>query len=329
MPKNIFVSYSRRNYDFADKLVMSLREDDLEVWFDYHLLSGEDWDDSLEEQIRKCDGLIVILSKPSVASDNVKNEVRFAMDLGKQIHPVLLEECSVPLSMRRMHYVDFTRLDYEDAIGRLVNDIKGSTEIETEQIPDNLKSEKPKTKYLVIALIGVLILLVLSWQFRSKTENNGDNTNSEKPEVVFKEDINWRKITTSSEVNDYVNYIVNNQNNEGRLDNAVAAIQDLLKTEGAVIMKLDNTSNWFSKFASKGTDGYVIDSQDTNNTELPGKGDLLVVQRRLNIVDPETFDVIGGIFLSLGDIVQFSESTQDQSHTMWTFYYKSNNLAKD
>jgi hypothetical protein len=60
---------------------------------------------------------MVILTPDSTASENVKDEIRFAIDNGKRTLPILLENAIVPLHLRRFQYVDFTTKSYEDNVG--------------------------------------------------------------------------------------------------------------------------------------------------------------------------------------------------------------------
>lgn len=60
---------------------------------------------------------MVILTPDSTASENVKDEIGFAIDNGKRTLPILLENAIVPLRLRRFQYVDFTTKSYEDNVG--------------------------------------------------------------------------------------------------------------------------------------------------------------------------------------------------------------------
>jgi hypothetical protein len=59
---------------------------------------------------------MIILTPASIASDNAKDEIGYAIDHGKRILPVLLEDCEIPLRLRRFQYVDFTRLNYTEGV---------------------------------------------------------------------------------------------------------------------------------------------------------------------------------------------------------------------
>ena len=67
-PKKVFISYSRVNRDFAERLVDSLRANGLEVWFDKQIRTGTEWDEVLEKEIEEADHLVIVLSKTSVES---------------------------------------------------------------------------------------------------------------------------------------------------------------------------------------------------------------------------------------------------------------------
>jgi hypothetical protein len=51
---------------------------------------------------------VVIISPRSIASDNVMDEVSFAIDNRKSVLPVMIEKCTLPLRITRMHLIDGT-----------------------------------------------------------------------------------------------------------------------------------------------------------------------------------------------------------------------------
>src|SRR5688500_2704260 len=104
-----FVSYSRADSQFAVKLASDLRANGASVWIDQlDIAAGARWDDAIEEALRRSARVIVLLSPKSAASQNVMDEVSFALDEGKTIVPVLVERCTIPMRLRRLQYVDFT-----------------------------------------------------------------------------------------------------------------------------------------------------------------------------------------------------------------------------
>jgi TIR domain-containing protein len=127
--RRAFISYSRINKEFTTKLVKGLRTGGYSVWFDLlDIPTGSRWDDEVENALRECSIFMVILTPASIASENVKDEIGYAIDHGKRVLPVLLEECDVPLRLRRFQYVDFTTKSFEEGfesakelLGDLVN----------------------------------------------------------------------------------------------------------------------------------------------------------------------------------------------------------------
>ncbi len=108
-----FISYPRRNAEFALKLARELKAAGFQVWFDQlDIPAGSRWDDEVQKALAKCEIFMVILTPEAIESQNVKDEIGYAIDSGKRILPVLLQQCDIPFRLRRFHYVDFTMLDY-------------------------------------------------------------------------------------------------------------------------------------------------------------------------------------------------------------------------
>ena len=115
-----FVSYSRADSEFALKLASDLRANGASIWLDQlDIAPGARWDSAIEDALRRSARVIVLLSPKAVASQNVLDEVSFALDEGKTIVPVLVETCAIPMRLRRLQYVDFTA-GYEAALGRML-----------------------------------------------------------------------------------------------------------------------------------------------------------------------------------------------------------------
>lgn len=115
--RRAFISYSRVNKDFATKLAKELRSSGYPIWFDqFDIPTGSRWDEEVERALHECSIFMIILTPASTASENVKDEIGYAIDHGKRILPILLEKCEVPLRLRRFQYVDFTNKTYEEGL---------------------------------------------------------------------------------------------------------------------------------------------------------------------------------------------------------------------
>lgn len=112
-----FISYSRGDKEFALELARELRSSGFFIWLDQlDIPTGARWDDEVEKALIESEIFMVILTPKSIASNNVKDEIGFAIDSNKRILPVLLENANVPFRLRRFQYVDFTNISYNEGI---------------------------------------------------------------------------------------------------------------------------------------------------------------------------------------------------------------------
>lgn len=88
---HIFLSYSRLDKDYVEKLISKLKDEQIEFWYDGYIELGADWEGTIENKIDTCDAFVIILTAASQKSKNVKNELLHAKDRGKNILPLLLE----------------------------------------------------------------------------------------------------------------------------------------------------------------------------------------------------------------------------------------------
>lgn len=107
-----FLSYSRSDQEFALRLADYIRGEGVNLWVDQlDIRPSEHWDRAIERAVRNCRGIVVILSPRSVVSDNVADEISFAIDAGKSVLPVMIERCNLPLRIARMQVIDATGND--------------------------------------------------------------------------------------------------------------------------------------------------------------------------------------------------------------------------
>ena len=104
-----FLSYSRSDEHLALRIAKALRSRGVAMWVDQlDIRPSEHWDRAIERAVRDCRGLVVIISPRSIASDNVADEISYAIEHRKSVLPVMIEKCSLPLRITRMHVIDAT-----------------------------------------------------------------------------------------------------------------------------------------------------------------------------------------------------------------------------
>jgi len=116
-----FISYSREDSEFALRLAQDLKAAGAHVWLDQMDISpGVPWDNAIEDALNAAPQMLLVLSPSSSRSNNVRNEISFALEAGKVIIPVLYQDCIVPLRLQRNQRIDF-RADYARGLTLLLS----------------------------------------------------------------------------------------------------------------------------------------------------------------------------------------------------------------
>jgi hypothetical protein len=125
MANDIFISYSRRDLEFVERLAFDLNEKVSRVWFDKSDIQvGQQWRDEIRKGIDNCVAMVFVISPDSVASIHVKYEVDLAIELGKVVIPVLYR--NVPKKhayvglLRETQTLKLQRGSYDENFNRLV-----------------------------------------------------------------------------------------------------------------------------------------------------------------------------------------------------------------
>jgi formylglycine-generating enzyme required for sulfatase activity len=88
---HVFISYSRHDSEYVEKLVEKLHTEGFTVWFDKQTDYGEEWWRTIVRAIRDCGTVIVVMSPASGESRWVEREIIYADNQKKRIFPLLLE----------------------------------------------------------------------------------------------------------------------------------------------------------------------------------------------------------------------------------------------
>jgi hypothetical protein len=189
-----FFSYARNDSEFVLKLAKELRAVGANLWLDQlDILGGQHWDSTVEKALKSCKGMIAVLSPESVASENVMDEVSYALNEGKLVVPVLIRPCKIPYRLQRVQYIDFTS-DYDRGFSQLLKALGieqsvqplESTAAQEPLVPEpslpkqpeaavgeqkeaEVRSKSQKTKVLAAICIVTLIVIVSIVVFLKKT----------------------------------------------------------------------------------------------------------------------------------------------------------------
>jgi len=164
--KKIFFSYSRVDgSDFSLRLAQDLKNSGFNVWIDQQdIRAGTEWDLEIEKALETCDCLLFIESEKSVVSNNVLDEVYYALDHRKKVIPVIYHDSKTPYRLQRLQHVDFSK-DYNEGLAALIRELKGDSQSSFVSDPAPAPSKLQGTRYIYwtgsFFLIAAIVLVVL------------------------------------------------------------------------------------------------------------------------------------------------------------------------
>lgn len=107
---DLFISYSRQDSAFVDKLDADLQQRGFNPWVDRDHLEGSDiWQSRLESAIRQSIGVLVVIPPQGVELEWVRREIQCARDFARTIIPLRTRDFGNAqiISLNLEQYVDF------------------------------------------------------------------------------------------------------------------------------------------------------------------------------------------------------------------------------
>ena len=128
----VFISYSRSDTTFVDRLAKALKDEGYEAWIDRGEIADlEDWWPRIETLITRADTVVFVLSPDAVSSKVALREPAFAAELHKRLAPVVcrrVDDRAVPEALAGKNWIDFFNAPFEAMVKRLVQALE--TDIE-------------------------------------------------------------------------------------------------------------------------------------------------------------------------------------------------------
>jgi formylglycine-generating enzyme required for sulfatase activity len=136
----VFISYSHADSEFVDNLGERLKASGVVIWIDKWMVKiGDSITGKINEGIGTSDFLIIVLSRSSVESKWVREELNAALvrnveqDKNAFILPVLKEDCEIPTILQHRRYANF-KDDPEKGFQELIDVISPHRDIEPEMV---------------------------------------------------------------------------------------------------------------------------------------------------------------------------------------------------
>lgn len=92
----IFASYAHYDAERVFAYLRRIRELGHEIWYDEGIEPGSIWRDTLAHAIIRSRLVLFFATKKSVVSENCANEVNFAVEQGRPVLPIYLEQVTLP-----------------------------------------------------------------------------------------------------------------------------------------------------------------------------------------------------------------------------------------
>ncbi len=141
-----FISYSRRNKEFVQKLITAFAEQKRDIWVDWEDIPlGSEWWEEIKSGIEKANAFVFVLSLDSVTSQVCGREIEHALQHNKRIIPII---CKSDFSNDQVH----PKLASINWIFFDPNDFAGSFEKLIATLDSNLDHAKMHTRLLTRAL---------------------------------------------------------------------------------------------------------------------------------------------------------------------------------
>jgi formylglycine-generating enzyme required for sulfatase activity len=159
----VFVSYSRKDLSFVERLATDLKNAGFDIWYDVSGLGGGSrWRVEIEDAIRSSQFVIVVLSPDSIASEWVEREFLFASNLKRKIIPLMYRSCELPLNYLDLNYIDVQAEKYEQKFADILH------ALDSDQSKIALSSSKVrkrlfKFRYAAIISGAIVIIAVTLW----------------------------------------------------------------------------------------------------------------------------------------------------------------------
>ena len=156
MRPKLFISYSRRQTPFVDRLADKLEDNGYSLWLDYQsLVPAKPWLGQIESGLNNADMLLLVVSKESLASDHVKPEWTGALKRKKRIILLIFEAVPLPPELQGCEWVDF-RTRYNRSFKQLLNLLENPAPVTT---PAPQKGFKAPAQFWVALALSVIVVI--------------------------------------------------------------------------------------------------------------------------------------------------------------------------
>ena len=166
---DVFISYRKADRASAEALAKALKIENLDVWWDTALETGQTFDEKIQGALEQAKAVIVIWSKESVKSDWVRAESSIGRERGILV-PIMIQPVNIPVPFNLIHTADLigwhgdrAHPAYRDVV-KQVKTLAGKSHVAPLKPPPN---RALRALWRTVAVVGVIAAIGASvWVFR-------------------------------------------------------------------------------------------------------------------------------------------------------------------
>jgi hypothetical protein len=127
---HIFISYSRKDVEIAERIINELAKSGFEPWVDWKSIpKGEELEIEIKQGIERADAFLFLISPDSVQSIWCDKEIGYALRNGKRILPIFLRETDIQqilpeIKNRNWVYCRDQKDDFNKAVEEIVTTLR-------------------------------------------------------------------------------------------------------------------------------------------------------------------------------------------------------------
>ena len=169
----VFISHSSKDRDFAERLAKYLEEKhEISAWVCFDdLKGGDNWPEAINAEIENCDKAILLISKSSVVSDHVENEIALASTHKKPVIPVNLDRSTLSGTLayylQKTHQIIVSGMAEQEFFSRIVNAVNSESSLPAappeNPLPsagENSTKSQPGRFWSVMAKLAIVLSVV-------------------------------------------------------------------------------------------------------------------------------------------------------------------------
>lgn len=189
---DVFLSYSSKDRPAAERVQQALSAKGIDVFWDQETPPGQDWDTWIRSKLSACKVAVVLWSRTSVKSDNVRHEALVARKAKKLLPAMIdvIEAEDLPMGLYMVQTINLTdwRGAESNGLSRLAEAIEaqlGRKQSAKAAVAPASRGPSPKTQTTLALLAIAAVVAAVAWLMMQKPA--GQATAPEQPGEVITE----------------------------------------------------------------------------------------------------------------------------------------------